>query len=174
MNKKSTDPESMAELFGEVKPARTDKLHLQAPQVAPNATFTRADEREVLAESLLDDHGRLESGEELAYRGAGVSPVLFRRLRRGRLAVQDEIDLHGLNAREAGRYLQDFLNESRRQGLSCVRVVHGKGKGSGQGGPVLKNKVDKWLRRWSGVRAFCSARRADGGTGALYVLLQRR
>lgn len=173
MNKKSNDPESMAELFGKVKPARTDKLHLQAPPAAPQATFSRDDERAVLAESLDDERGRLESGDELVYRGSTVSPVLFRRLQRGRLAVQDEIDLHGLNAHDARQYLREFLSESQRRGLRCVRVVHGKGKRSGHRGPVLKCKVDGWLRRWSGVLAFCSARPADGGTGAVYVLLRK-
>jgi DNA-nicking Smr family endonuclease len=56
-------------------------------------------------------------------------------------------------------------------GNRCVRVIHGKGRGSGQRGPVLKSAVNRWLRRHGNVRAFCSARRNDGGTGALYVLL---
>ena len=52
-----------------------------------------------------------------------------------------------------------------------MRIIHGKGRGSGQRGPVLKSAVNRWLRRFDTVRAFCSARKMDGGTGALYVLL---
>jgi len=54
-----------------------------------------------------------------------------------------------------------------------VRIIHGKGRGSGNRGPVLKSAVNRWLRRHGAVRAFCSARRNDGGTGALYVLIER-
>ena len=163
----------MAELFKDVKPARTGKLHLQAPPAPAEAGFTRADEQEVLQESLGEPRTHLESGDELGFSGPGVSPQLFRNLQRGRLAVQDEIDLHGLNASEAREYLHEFVGAARLRGLRCVRVVHGKGKRSGQQGPVLKNKVDLWLRKWSEVLAYCSARPADGGTGAVYVLLRK-
>jgi DNA-nicking Smr family endonuclease len=52
-----------------------------------------------------------------------------------------------------------------------VRVIHGKGLGSGPRGPVLKNVVNIWLRRAEVVVAFGSARPLDGGNGAVYVLL---
>ncbi|MFQ5981873.1 MAG: Smr/MutS family protein, partial [Woeseiaceae bacterium] len=62
---------------------------------------------------------------------------------------------------------------SVNRGHRCVRVVHGKGLGSGERGPVLKRKVDKWLSEWDSVLAFVSARQVDGGTGACYVLLKK-
>jgi DNA-nicking Smr family endonuclease len=37
----------------------------------------------------------------------------------------------------------------------------------------LKPSVNGWLRQWDVVLAFVSARQVDGGTGAVYVLLQR-
>jgi len=52
-----------------------------------------------------------------------------------------------------------------------VRVVHGKGLGSGDRGPTLKPSVNRWLRKWNYVLAFVSTRQADGGAGAIYVLL---
>jgi DNA-nicking Smr family endonuclease len=61
-----------------------------------------------------------------------------------------------------------------RSGYTCVRIVHGKGLRSGPNGPVLKQRVDQWLRRFEAVLAFVSARQADGGTGAVYVLLKKR
>ncbi|HRY16587.1 MAG TPA: Smr/MutS family protein, partial [Candidatus Competibacteraceae bacterium] len=47
------------------------------------------------------------------------------------------------------------------------------GKGSRHRGPILKQKVNHWLRQRDEVLAFCSARAIDGGTGAVYVLLRR-
>ncbi len=74
---------------------------------------------------------------------------------------------------EARPRLAEFIETSARRGRLCVRVVHGKGLGSGHRGPVLKNAVNRWLRKWDSVIAFVSTRQVDGGTGALYVLLQK-
>ena len=95
----------------------------------------------------------------------------MRKLARGKYAVQAEIDLHGMTVEEARPRLADFIEYNARSGKSCVRVVHGKGLGSGQRGPVLKSSVNRWLRRWDYVLAFVSTRQVDGGTGAIYVLL---
>jgi DNA-nicking Smr family endonuclease len=137
------------------------------------AASRRADERNVLADSLALDAADLEieTGEELAWRREGVSEATFRRLRRGQYARRAELDLHGMTQAEARLALNDFLSESSALGLQCVRIVHGKGRGSGDRGPVLKAAVNRWLRRTALVRAFCSARRPDGGSGAVYVLL---
>ena len=96
---------------------------------------------------------------------------VFRRLRRGQFAVAAEIDLHGLGRHAAHEALREFIAEAVERGQGCVRVIHGKGRGSGQRGPVLKHVVNHWLRRMDGVLAFASARPVDGGTGAAYVLL---
>jgi DNA-nicking Smr family endonuclease len=139
----------------------------------PSAASRRADEAAVLADSLRLDALDLdvESGDELSYRREGVSESVLRRLRRGEYAVRDEIDLHGMTQDEARGALAAFLTESLHHGYRCLRIIHGKGLRSGQRGPVLKSAVNRWLRRHDAVRAFCSARRNDGGTGALYVLL---
>jgi DNA-nicking Smr family endonuclease len=85
--------------------------------------------------------------------------------------VQREIDLHGLSAAEAKQALRSFLVAALEQQVGCVRVIHGKGLRSGPRGPVLKSAVSGVLRRSDAVLAYVSARPADGGTGALYVLL---
>jgi DNA-nicking Smr family endonuclease len=96
-------------------------------------------------------------------------------LRSGRFAVQAHIDLHGLNLQEARFILEEFLLESVRVGFTCVRVIHGRGRHS-QTHAVLKEYVQRWLctRRMSRhVIAYTSARRCDGGVGAVYVLLRK-
>ena len=143
---------------------------------APKARFSRADEQDALRESLEADVDTMESanGNGMHFRRPHVGRRTMRRLARGKYAVQAEIDLHGMTVAEAKPRLADFIDYSVKQGLTCVRVVHGKGLGSGQRGPVLKNKVNYWLRKWDGVVAFTSARQVDGGTGAIYVLLRER
>jgi len=55
-----------------------------------------------------------------------------------------------------------------------VRIVHGKGLNSDDSLPVLKNVVDRMLRQRADVLAFHSAPAAQGGTGAVLVLLAPR
>lgn len=58
--------------------------------------------------------------------------------------------------------------------MRVVRIIHGKKNSSEGKMPVLKGKVNSWLRQKSEVLAFCSARPNDGGTRAVYVLLKRK
>jgi DNA-nicking Smr family endonuclease len=116
--------------------------------------------------------GVIGGGDALSYRRAGVRTQVVRRLRRGLIPIEDELDLHGLSQTAARCQLAEFLTYSRDAGRRCVRIVHGKGYRSGARGPVLKTAVDLWLRRHLDVIAFTSARAIDGGTGAVYVLLR--
>ena len=159
----------------DVSPLRQPKRPPERERRRPRASSRREDEARVLADSLAFDAHDLdvESGDELGFRRDGVSESVLRRLRRGEYAVRDELDLHGMTQDEARAALGAFLAEAALHDRRCVRVIHGKGRGSGNRGPVLKSAVNRWLRRHAVVAAFCSARRNDGGTGALYVLLVR-
>jgi DNA-nicking Smr family endonuclease len=115
----------------------------------------------------------IETGDALSYRRDDVPARVLQRLGRGLYAAQDELDLHGCDTAAAERLLREFLREAVRSGRGCIRIVHGKGLGSGTGVPVLKNLVDRLLRQRSDVLAFHSAPAAAGGTGAVLVLLRR-
>lgn len=147
-----------------------------APKPPPQARFTRADQAEVLRESLLPpaDEAMLSTGDELNFRRPHVPESVLTKLRRGEFAVDAEIDLHGMNAVEAKAALREFVGAAVERHMSCVRVIHGKGRRSGPRGPVLKNIVSHWLQRADDVVAFGSARAVDGGSGATYVLLRKR
>ena len=94
------------------------------------------------------------------------------KLRRGEWVIQDHLDLHGARVDEARELLAGFLREALRRGFRCVRIVHGKGLGSKDKVPVLKGKARVWLAQREEVIAFCQARPAQGGSGALVVLLR--
>jgi DNA-nicking Smr family endonuclease len=144
----------------------------------PRATpgLTRAARQDLLRESpaIAADPAVVEAGDELTFRRTYVRDGMMRKLRRGQLAVEAEIDLHGLRQHAAHAALRQFLNDCVQRGLRCVRVIHGKGLRSGPGGPVLKLAVHHWLRTVENVAAFAGARPADGGSGAVYVLLAGR
>lgn len=157
------------------KPLRTeDRAAEPSPKPKPKARFARADESAALQESLGADIDDIErhSGDSLRFHRPFVGRRTMRKLARGNFSVQAEIDLHGMTTAEAQPRLADFIENCAREGKLCVRVVHGKGLGSGNRGPVLKQKVNRWLRQWDAVLAFVSTRQVDGGTGAVYVLLQ--
>jgi DNA-nicking Smr family endonuclease len=113
-----------------------------------------------------------DAAASLSFRRGGVRDQVMRRLRRGLIPSEDELDLHGLNQTEARDRLADFIARSRNGGSRCVKVVHGKGYRSGARGPILKTAVNLWLRHHLDVMAFTSAKAIDGGTGAVYVLLR--
>ena len=153
---------------------RAGKAERAAPKPPAKARFTRADQVEVLRESLLppQDEAVLATGDELSFRRPHVPETVLTRLRRGAYVVDGEIDLHGMTGAEAKAALRAFIAECVERRMQCVRVVHGKGRRSGPRGPVLKNVVNHWLQRFDKVLAFGSARAVDGGSGAIYVLLK--
>lgn len=114
----------------------------------------------------------VERGSRIEYARPGLQRREVRRLRRGYYAAQDQLDLHGLFAAEAERAVLDFIEDARRRRLRCIRIVHGKGRSSASGRPVLKGGVNRWLRLCEGVLAFCPAPENAGGAGAVHVLLR--
>ena len=128
-----------------------------------------------LQESLSDEVDvttLLDTDDHLSFRRPGVGLDVAQKLRKGKWSIQRQIDLHGLRSDEARDALGSFIRESHKQGIRCVRVVHGKGLGSPGKAPVLKDKVHRWLVQKAEVVAFVQAQPAQGGAGALVVLLQ--
>ncbi len=141
---------------------------------APAAMRYQRDEKAVLQEAISDQFDvstLLDADDALSFRRPGIGTDVTRKLRRGDWAIQRQIDLHGLRRDEAREHLSFFIREAHKQGIRCVRVVHGKGLGSPGKAPVLKSRVHGWLVQKNEVLAFVQAKPADGGAGALVVLL---
>lgn len=177
-HRRRTPSEEERALFREAaagaKPIVPDRVHHE-PAPPPAKPIQRwKDEAAALTESLSPEplDLRLEGGDEPAFMRPGLARTVLRDLRRGRWVVQDALDLHGATRDEARLLLAEFLAESLRRGLRCVRVVHGKGLGSPGREPVLKGLVKSWLMQRAEVLAYCQARAAEGGAGALIVLLK--
>ncbi len=148
-------------------------LH-DVPPPPPIPLSRQRDEREAILESMQDPlrwDEAIETGEELAYIRPGIPRLTLRRLRNEWVA-QAELDLHGLNRLEAKYELADFLHECRRHAVRCVRIVHGKGRGSRNREPVLKLHLRHWLAQRDEVLAYVQARPSEGGSGAVMVLLR--
>jgi len=148
---------------------------LRRPLPPPLPVQHELDEQRVLQESISDDFDvstLLDTDDQLSFRRPGIGVEITRRLRAGHWSIQRQLDLHGLRVHEAREALGEFIRNAHKNGMRCVRVVHGKGLGSPGKSPVLKSRVQRWLVQKHEVLAFVQARPVDGGAGAMLVLLQ--
>ena len=151
------------------------RAHIAPAPAAPIPKQQMLDEAAAFQEAISDEvdvSSLLDTDERLSFRRPGVGPDVTQKLRRGQWAIQRQVDLHGLRTDEAREVLGTFIREAHKQGIRCVRVVTGKGLGSPGKTPVLKDKVHRWLVQKSEIVAFVQAQPAQGGAGALVVLLQ--
>jgi DNA-nicking Smr family endonuclease len=123
-----------------------------------------------LSDSIAD--ASVSADDSLFFARPGLQQRQLQRLKRGQLAAGAELDLHGMTAAVARRALGEFIAHCLDKQLRSVHIIHGKGYGGAASAPVLKNRLNAWLRQHHDVLAFSSAQSRDGGTGALYVLLR--
>jgi len=178
MAKKIISPEDL-DLFRQsvagARPLSTDKVLLKKsdkPKPFPNPKVYP--EHRHTPGFTGDPVERVGAEDSISYAKSGISQNVLKRLRQGYFGLDAELDLHGLTSTEAQRQLSDFFTTSLRRNYRCLHIVHGKGYRSADHQPVLKNHLNHWLRQQREVLAFCSASPKDGGTGAVWVLLQAR
>ncbi len=164
-----------ARAVGQVTPLpKTPSAARAGAQPPPLPLQQKLDDEAALKASLSDEfdaESLLDTDEALSFRRPGIGRDVVAKLRKGGWSVQAQLDLHGLRQDQAREALATFVREAVKTGLRCVRVVHGKGLGSPGKTPVLKSKVHSWLVQKNQVLAFVQARPAQGGAGALIVLL---
>ena len=164
------------EAVGEVLPIKTNLAEQQTARPAAEPNKTLADNETVIQQLLDSDYDptELEIGDKLYFLRTGIQKRTMRKLRRGLFPIEAELDLHGMTVEIAREALANFLRHCQHRQRRCVRVIHGKGLGSKNKKPVIKNKLNHWLQQRNEVLAYCSARQVDGGTGAIYLLLKNR
>ena len=172
----SDDARLFRESIGRVRPLRQPDAHApRKPRPAPHAAQAEKDEARVRDELLVHDidPAAIEVGDEIHYLKQGQPSKILKQLRRGHFSVRAELDLHEMTVPVARDAVRRFLDEAIARREYCVRIVHGKGRNSEERLPVLKNLVDRVLRQRADVLAFHSPPAAQGGTGAVLVLLER-
>lgn len=166
------DPEACAvfrEAMQGVNPQRHDRASHRRP--APARRLRRMEEQEDHRLYPRPAAGRFDDDEETVFARNGLQRSAIRRLRRGGIPREAEVDLHGCRVAEAEQLLARSLRECLRQEIRCVLIIHGKGLRSPNDEAILKHETAHWLRLHPGVLAYCPAQPRDGGGGALYVLL---
>ena len=171
-------PEDDIELFrrsiGPVRKMSHDKALHRRNKCSPRPRDRQLSHEAPKTDTFSDyfEAGEVSSDETLFFTRPGIQQRKLQQLRRGQLTIGTELDMHGMTAAVARHEVVQFIASCRDQHIRCVRVIHGKGYSPNGSAPVLKNRINNWLRQHHDVLAFSSAPGNDGGSGALYVLLR--
>ena len=173
----SPPPENLflAEIADVTPLKASNHADLHKPRPKPIPIKRLQDDRDVLVEMLNDTSGwdgEIETGDLISFIRSGLPVDVLRKLRKGHWTTAAEIDLHGETSQSARDKLVEFIAHSRYHGHRCVRIIHGQGFNSPNGKPVLRTKIRLSLSQRDEVLAFCDAAPADGGAGAVVVLLK--
>lgn len=155
-----------------------DKSLIKRPVVTKISCLPADDNPRLLLEEALKDKRKLNVANMPEYMegyAEGTSPVTLEKLKHGEFSIQKTLDLHGLTIDVAQHAFEEFIGDSIKEGLNCVKVVHGRGLKS-KSVPVLKESLKAWIiramnRKW--VTAFSSTRMCEGGPGATCILLKK-
>jgi DNA-nicking Smr family endonuclease len=181
MNDKQTlnpvDVELFRRSIGEVVAVKQNTVLLGKPSPTRNASQALSindnDHSSIHGEEFLAEEFRVSAAELIEYKRSGLQNKVFRKLKRGQLPIVAMLDLHGMSIYDAKNALDRFLARTREFKIqSCARVIHGKGYGSKDGLPKLKQYIQIWLQENKNVLAYSSCTLSDGGSGALYLLLK--
>lgn len=171
-NLSKEDYQLFLEAMADTRPlALMQNRHIQRPKQKPLPRKGKKIHQQELLDHA-DDIAELRTNEQLVFLRPGLHKQVLRKLRRGNYQIEDEIDLHGLTQQHAENLILEFIAHAVHDQLKCIRIIHGKGLRSNNSSPVLKTLCNHLLRRHPAVIAFVSAKPADGGSGALCVLLK--
>jgi DNA-nicking Smr family endonuclease len=164
------DAELFAAVMRDVKPLRKKKLpppHASARHPDP----VSASKRERLTVSASRPHPPAAAPPP----NPGIDRRTADRLRKGAMAIDRQIDLHGMTEAAAHAALDRFVRQAWQHGARVLLVITGKGS-LAEGGGVLRRNLPRWLNvgeNAARVLRVESAQPKDGGSGAYYVLLRR-
>ncbi len=175
-----SEEDAFSQAMDDVQPLGWSKVPLpELPPIEIQNPQQSEDEGLRLLKEFVAGKGYFELRFTDEYMEGSPNPqgrFFLKELHAGAFSVLAQLDLHGASREEAHKLLEEFIRHSLQRGLSCVKIIHGRGQHSQGGQSVLKENVQKWLlsrRVGQYILAFTSAQLADGGAGAIYVLLCR-
>lgn len=168
-----------AEAMEGVQQISHDKALIRRPAPTKICCTTMIEDPQQLLEEAVRDKRKLNVTNMPEYMegyAEGINPVTLDKLKNSEFSIQKTLDLHGFSLEDAQKTFEEFITDSIKNGLNCVKVVHGRGLKS-RNVPVLKDNLKSWIirainRKW--VTAFSSARMCDGGPGATCILLNKK
>ena len=152
-----------------------------SPTTDSKAPPTRARKRvaEIVPETFeqaisspLNERTHIDTEDGSSHRKNGVQKRIMQKLKRGRFPLGGQLDLHHMTTETGHTALLEFIADAQTSALECIRIIHGKGMRS-ESGPRLKIMTRQLLREHPQVLAFTACKPADGGSGAVDVLLKK-
>ncbi len=140
-------------------------LYRKLRQEIVPATFAQ------ISSPSTDNQTHIDTNDDSSHRKNGIQNRVMQKLKKGHFPVGDQLDLHHMTMETAHKTLLEFITDAQCRTLECIRIIHGKGLHS-KSGPRLKLMTQQVLREHPRVRAFTACKPADGGTGAMDVLLK--
>lgn len=168
---KTEDLDAFREAMKGVKPLTYSKITNAPKKVNVRIRKQDADDKKSSPLSDFETLDEVSSTDRIYYAKTGIQHKILRKFREGQYNAEAVLDLHGMTVEQSRTSLYHFITQCRQKGVRHVLVIHGKGRENCK--PILKNKLNHWLRQIPEVIAFSSAVNKHGATGALYVLLRR-
>lgn len=154
-----------------IKPLAQEKIRLVRNKRPRSLSYTQTETQETFHFHEQNDLKPVQGEEFIGYKRDSIDNKTLRKLRKGQYNVEAILDLHGLSVLKAKLEVDFFLQQCLHDNKRVILIIHGKGHHSEEA-PILKNKLNQWLRQTDVVLAFCSAAPGHGSRGAIYVLLK--
>lgn len=162
-----------------VQPIKDTRRAILPPTPAAHESMLRQRRAQAMGQEIkalpqVSDHfsPARHQQDESSFVQHGCGPDLIKGLKRGKWPIGASLDLHGATLDEARSRLDQFLQSCLTHQIKCVCIVHGKGYGSKDNEPVLKETVRRWLSQIASVIAYTECNEQNGGAGAVQVLLR--
>lgn len=174
MNKTKISPDDLAEFRNYAKDIKPLTQNSHTPVPRKKSTKKIKIKKEIEIDIKLSDSQyfpEITSDEIIEFSRPGLQHKILRQLKQGQFPIETVLDLHGMTSQQASAALIQFIDHCQKQNFRSVKIIHGKGRRETL--PILKNKINQWLRQLPMILAFHSAKPNDGGAGAVYILLKK-
>lgn len=168
-NKPPHEDELWLEVQKTVKPLKKSK-----PVLAPDVLLPPKKQIQKNQEQVPFTLPQKPTSAPLQIRPEAHKPTL-RKTKKIRSEDFLKLDLHGLTQDQAYSRLETFLFNAISNKIKVVMVITGKGKG--EEGGILRQKLPLWLENMSLAKhiiSYTHAAQHHGGLGAYYIYLRTR
>lgn len=109
----------------------------------------------------------------LAFRVEGIQQGVIDKLRLGKYPLDATLNLLRQPIETCRQTLYSFMLDAEQRNYRNILIIHGKGREDDSHANIIRSYLDRWLRQFERVQAYCSAQPHHGGSGACYVGLKK-
>lgn len=168
-----TKNSSFADEMAGITPLKQDKVHFKKKSstkansnLEQHASIEKQTHQAFNRFQFSDEYEPyIDEGQTLSFVREGFPSYFAKALRRGDVAPEVVLDLHGINKQQAQFDIADLITDCIQRQVLCACIVHGVSGG------ILKRKVPHYLMQHPDVIAFHQAPLEWGGKGAVVLMI---